>query len=283
MTDPYLIRNMSLADLKVAVDWAAAEGWNPGLQDVESFFAADPQGFLIGELDGEPIASISCVRYGEDFGFIGLYIVKPTCRGKGYGLRIWQAAMNQLDGRCIGLDGVLAQQHNYQRSGFMLSGRNVRYQGVSQTGRVGLDSSVIALNAVPFAQLAAYDRHTFSQERSNFLHHWITALDHVALGYQVDGNLVGYGVIRPCQIGYKIGPLFAHDNDVAQALFSSLLSHIEPGQPVFLDVPESNASAAELAVTHGMTIVFETARMYRGDLPFVPMPQIYGITSFELG
>ena len=33
------------------------------------------------------------------------------------------------------------------------------------------------------------------------------------------GELVGYGVLRECHQGYKIGPLFADDEDVADSLF----------------------------------------------------------------
>jgi hypothetical protein len=36
------------------VNWAATEGWNPGLADDACFAAVDPEGFLIGELDGAP-------------------------------------------------------------------------------------------------------------------------------------------------------------------------------------------------------------------------------------
>ena len=36
---------------------------------------------------------MSAVRYGERFGFLGLYIVKPQHRGKGFGIKLWRAAM----------------------------------------------------------------------------------------------------------------------------------------------------------------------------------------------
>lgn len=52
----YHIKVMSKQDLATAVDWAAAEGWNPGLHDIESFYAADPNGFLMGFLGDEAIA-----------------------------------------------------------------------------------------------------------------------------------------------------------------------------------------------------------------------------------
>ena len=113
----YIIRTMSRAEVDLAVAWAAAEGWNPGLHDAECYYTADPEGFWVGLLDGEPIATISAMKYGRSFGFIGFYIVKPEYRGKGYGFQIWKAAMDSLAGRNIGLDGVIAQQENYKKSG----------------------------------------------------------------------------------------------------------------------------------------------------------------------
>jgi len=105
----YVIRTMTRQEINLAVDWAAGEGWNPGIHDADCFYAADPGGFLVGMLGDEPIATISAVKYGHSFGFIGFYIVKPEYRGKGYGIQIWNAGMESLSGRSIGLDGVVAQ------------------------------------------------------------------------------------------------------------------------------------------------------------------------------
>src|SRR6266851_10508958 len=127
--DDFHIRPMRPEEIALAVDWAAAEGWNPGLADASCFATVDPQGFLIGELDGRAAATISCVNYDERFAFLGFYIVRPDLRGRGYGLRIWNAAIAHAGTRAIGLDGVLAQQENYKKSGFVLAYPNIRYGG----------------------------------------------------------------------------------------------------------------------------------------------------------
>lgn len=57
------IRTMRPDEVSIAIDWAAEEGWNPGLADASGFATVDPEGFLIGELDGAPAATISCVNY----------------------------------------------------------------------------------------------------------------------------------------------------------------------------------------------------------------------------
>jgi GNAT superfamily N-acetyltransferase len=133
--DNLIVRNMTEADLALALEWAAAEGWNPGLHDAHCFYAADPQGFFVGERDGLPIGCVSAVRYGSGFGFLGLYIVKAEHRGQGFGLELWRAALDHLGDRVIGLDGVVAQQENYRKSGFRLAFRNIRQQGRAEARR----------------------------------------------------------------------------------------------------------------------------------------------------
>src|SRR5262249_13197498 len=135
LTGEMEIRRMDLADVELALEWAAAEGWNPGRHDAAPFLAADPEGFLIGELDGEPAAMIACVRYGAAFGFVGLYLVRPDLRGKGLGIEIWRAGHERFGERTVGLDAVDAQVANYERSGYVAGRHTYRYR--SESGGAG--------------------------------------------------------------------------------------------------------------------------------------------------
>ena len=128
------IRVMRPEEIALAADWAAAESWNPGLADAACFVTLDPEGFFIGELDGAPAATVSCVNYDERFAFLGFYIVRGDLRGRGYGLRMWNAAIAHAPARTIGLDGVVAQQANYRKSGFQLAYANIRYGGTVAAG-----------------------------------------------------------------------------------------------------------------------------------------------------
>ncbi|WP_207481982.1 GNAT family N-acetyltransferase [Arenibaculum pallidiluteum] len=277
----YQIRTMSRAELELAVDWAAAEGWNPGLHDAGPFHAADPEGFLVGVLDGSPVATISVVRYEPAFSFLGFYIVAPEARGRGLGLRLWQAGLERLAGRTIGLDGVVAQQENYRRSGFALAWRNIRFGGPAPAGG-SLPAGLVDARTLPMDRLLAYDHALFQAGRPAFLAGWIALPGSVALARLRDGAVAGYGVVRPAREGMRIGPLFADDAGTARLLFEGLTA-AAAGQPVFIDVPESNAEAMRLASEAGLTAWFETARMYAGPAPDLPAARIYGVTSFELG
>src|SRR6056297_3205860 len=127
--ETYSIERMNFEDLETAIDWAAEEGWNPGLYDAGCFYAADESGYLKGVLNGDMIASISVVKYGSDFAFLGFYIVKPEYRGQGYGYLLWSEAMKDVEGYNVALDGVVDQQPNYKKSGFKLAHRNIRFKG----------------------------------------------------------------------------------------------------------------------------------------------------------
>ena len=97
------------------------------------------------------------------------------------------------------------------------------------------------------------------------------------------GELRGYGVIRQCRQGFKIGPLFADDAAVAEALYLALARHAGDSAPVYLDVPEVNAAASRLAGKYAMRRVFATARMYTGEPPRMALDRVFGVTTFELG
>ena len=275
------VRAMTLAELETVLEWAALEGWNPGWQDAASFYLADPGGFLLGLQDGEPVASIFAVRYGAGFGFIGGYIVRPEYRGKGFGMALWRAGMARLAGRNVGLDGVPAQQANYARSGFRLAHRNVRFEG--RGSGLPAEDRVLPLGPQDIDEAVAYDREFFPDHRAQFMRHWLQQDGSIALGVRDGGALLGYAVLRPCRAGFKIGPLCADAPQVAEELMQALRGRVPVDEPVFLDVPEPNAAALALAERHGMRPCFETARMYIGPAPNLPLARQYGITTFELG
>jgi len=275
------IRTLTPIEAEQAVDWAAAEGWNPGLVDLDCFLAQDP-GLFLGAFDhGALVSVISATRYAPSFGFIGFYIAKPGMRGKGHGIAIWRAAMARLQGRLIGLDGVVAQQASYRKSGFALAWNNIRFGGDAPV-LPATRAHVVPAASVPFAAIEALDATVFPATRPDFLRAWIGAPGHVALALTKDGRVAGFGVIRPCRQGYKVGPLIAEDAADAEALLATLFERVEPGQ-VFLDVPEPNRDAVALARRLGLRPVFETARMYTGPAPAVAMQHLFGVTTFELG
>jgi len=285
MAQALTLRLMTQAEAARLVDWAADEGWNPGLHDARIFWETDPEGFIAAELGDELIGGGTIVSYDGVFGFMGLFIVRPEFRGQGWGSQLWQARLRLLQSRlapgaAIGMDGVFEMQDWYAAGGFRFAHRSIRYEGVGTA--VVRAPGLVPAAEVPFERLVAYDARCFPAPRARFLQGWIEQPGSLALA-AVDGDKVrGLGVVRRCREGGKIGPLTADDADVAEELYTALAAHL-PGEPVYLDVPEINAWAMGLARRHRLHEVFGTARMYLGPRPRVAESRVYGITTFELG
>ena len=280
------IRSATVGEFAAAVEWAAAEGWNPGRDDLASFHKTDPQGFLMGFMEDEPVSSISVVRYGSTYGFLGFYIVSPKQRGKHFGIRTWLAGLKHLESRVIGLDGVVAQQDNYRASGFSLAGRNVRFTGMPDVTGNNSHSTVRQIGEGDLNAVLNYDRQFFPADRTAFTADWaLPRIGSSRLGMVsiTNGAVSGYGVIRKCLSGYKIGPLFADCEAIATDLLAALTATIVAGSDVSIDVPEDNPAAIRITEHSGLKPSFETARMYKGGIPDLPLTRSFGITSFELG
>lgn len=279
------IRNMTREELDVAVGWAAKEGWNPGLNDADIFWQTDPEGFIALEKDGEMIGSGSIVSYDGKFGFMGFFIVKKELRGKGLGTKLWFYRRDHLLSRldkeaAIGMDGVFDMQPFYAKGGFKFSHRDLRMESMARV--INFDKNVQPITENDFLAVSAFDKGCFGFNREIFLKGWLNMKDSLALKYQDDEGLKGFGVARKCVTGYKIGPLFAENFHAANELFKALSSHAA-GNQIFLDVPEINPEALRLANEYAMKECFGCARMYFGSAPKLPYEKIFGVTTFELG
>ena len=277
--DNFRVRPMTKDDLKLALSWAASEGWNPGIDDVDNFYIADPGGLLIGELNGQPISCISVVRYNAKFNFLGIYIVKPEERKKGFGLKTWLEALKLIPNQPAALDAVVEQVKNYQKFGFQPTHSHLRYQGII-SGKICPE--VRNVKTIDFEQLCRYDQRYFPSYRPSFLSTWINQPH--GQGYAIinDGELVGYGVIRKATNGFKLAPLFAENPDLAEKLFLALATYAE-GSPIYVDVPNLNQSAISLFESYQMKSIFECVRMYRGEQPDLDWQNVFAVTTLELG
>lgn len=278
------IRHMTENEIqKIAVAWANEQGWNPGLHDTESFYAQDPRGFFLATLNGEPIGCASAVIYDDNFAFFGFYIVQPEFRHYGYGFDITKARLAYVGDRNIGLDGVIDMCDKYARLGFVTAHLNIRYEGKPIPHMIKTNCHIHHITAAMFQDISRYDQQYFPAPRQLFLSHWLYPKEGQALVYQLpDQTILGYGVIRKCFKGYKIGPLFAHNHEIAEELFLQLIA-ITQNEPFYLDIPEPNQHALALVEKYGMQPSFKTNRMYTQGAPNIDLDHVFGITTFELG
>ena len=267
---------MTVRDLETVLAWAAAEGWNPGLSDAAAFLVADPAGFSIWDEDGIAVAAISVVNHDAANAFLGLYICHPDWRGKGVGFKLWIEALKHAGSRGVGLDGVAAQQANYAKSGFVLTGSTIRFEGTLPP-----ETSPNVRDATPadLAALLALDQLATGYRRENFITAWTAQSD--ARQTLVFNDLSGFATIRLCQSGCKIGPVIASSATDAVALIKAAAAQL-PNRPLIIDLPDARADLIAALTTFGFQETFRTARMYRGTKPETN-GTTFAIATMELG
>ena len=266
------IRSATLGDLETVLDWAAAEGWNPGFDDAAAFHAADPGGFFVAE-DGTGLTgAISVVRHGPSMAFLGLFIVRPDRRGTGIGRALWDRGIALAGDRTVGLDGVAAQEANYARSGFVRTGASIRFEG-----RIAPEPGE-ARPAGPhdLPRLDVMDRAATGYDRAAFLTAWTAPSDARLTLIARDG----FATVRRCRTGCKIGPVVAPNADAGLALCRAAAAAM-PAKTHIVDAAPGSAFGATLAAA-GLTETFRTARMYRGPAPSGDGTQ-QAIATMELG
>ena len=274
------IRAMTPEDLDIVLHWAADEGWNPGLGDAEAFHAADPAGFLIKEVAGEPVAAISVVNHDPDFAFLGLYLCKPEFRGQGHGMEVWRAGIEHAGPRSIGLDGVPDQQQNYARSGFVKYGTTIRYKGQITPEA---DPRIRPASPGDIDTLVARDARATGIRRTAFARAWFAHSPTRQTWVLMDGeDIAGFATFRRCRLGSKIGPVYALSGTDARALLAAN-PFATSDEPCFVDVSDPDAPLAKMIKSLDFEATFETARMFRGAQPSSSPAQFQAIATMELG
>ena len=273
------LRVATQREMGILLDWAAAEGWNPGLADAEAFHASDPQGFFVAEINGDVVAAISVVNHSVDLAFLGLYLCRPDYRGQGIGYALWQHALPHAANRTIGLDGVAAQQENYAKSGFVLAGSSIRFEG-ELTGQI--DPRVRLAEVADLPDLLELDSHANGYARPAFLAAWVSNQNtRRTVVFENAGSCTGFATIRKCRNGVKIGPIVANHTADAMALARVAIAEI-PSEVAIIDVPSENAGLCHALQDLGFAETFATARMYRGPAPRFGSNR-QAIATMELG
>ncbi len=256
----------TLNDVHQMMEWAAQEGWNPGIDDAEAFWSADKSGFFIARVADEMVAAISVVNHDEQMAFLGLYLCKPEFRGQGIGFGLWNHALQHADTRCVGLDGVAAQEANYVKSGFVRQGTVTRLEGKCPQAVQGNTRMVDVTR--DYERLAQLDAQAIGYTRPQFLSQWVGAEVPTRQTVVVEhaGSVEGFATVRMCHDGVKIGPIVARDDQDAMALLTAA-SGVFDTQKVIVDLPDNQTELMNILCGLGFINTFQTAHMFRGQAP----------------
>ncbi|CAM4401477.1 MAG: hypothetical protein LEGION0398_MBIBDBAK_00247 [Legionellaceae bacterium] len=290
------INHMTNEDMIKALSWAKEEGWNPGKYDSDAYLSADPKGCFILKKDKLAIGSITAINYSSEFSFIGLFIIDPDFRNQGYGKMLWEHATNYLKNcKSIGLYAVSEMVPRYKLSGFNVSFKNLRWSGFIKSEKKTHEKIITSANLITdntkdyIEKIAAYENSIFKVNRKNYLNnliklpgtHAILSLNNNSEEKEINGFII----IRPCvNKSYRIGPLYANSNEIAQKLVNEAINKIGTNQTIFMDSPESNEFTKKIASNLGLKHIDnnDTIAMYKGIIPEINNNNVYAVSSLEL-
>ncbi|SFB22169.1 Acetyltransferase (GNAT) domain-containing protein [Cohnella sp. OV330] len=288
------VRELSERDIPFAMTLKNIAGWNQTDRDWQDYLFYDREGCFLAEYDGKEAATMTTIRYGDRFGWIGMVLVHPDDRGRGIATQLLQLGIRHLRDqgvRCIKLDATAMGKKVYVPLGFAEEYDVRRYEleaSPSKRESKGATASeyrgeVRSLTEADLEEIAVYDAAIFGADRRTVLKR-LRAREHIyAFVTRDDRGITGYLMAHQGYEAVQIGPWAASDVQAAETLLASLLSSVGGGK-VFFDLPCPNVHGIQMAEIAGFRIQRTFCRMYLGVNANPGMPQlVYGTSGAEKG
>ncbi|VDI63939.1 Hypothetical predicted protein [Mytilus galloprovincialis] len=283
----YEIRPMRRSDIQGLYELLAENKWNMEKSYLECVFNTDPTGLVVVvKDDGEIIGHNGILAHSETIASSGMNIVKEGYRELGIGQKLFRRVMDVMAERNVGGTALSNRISFYHQFGWKIQSFTLHYS----MGKVNKsfisevpsgDFEVVPLKDVNFKDVVAYDTELHTVPRPVYLTQW--ALHSSANGYVAlkSGRVVGYGVLRPADVGHKMFPLFADDPILAKALFCHLASHIPEGEDLIFVHPIENELSNQFVAANELTSYLSMTRLYNKWNIEVDINRVYSTSSTE--
>jgi GNAT superfamily N-acetyltransferase len=248
--------------LPQALELSRALHWPYRLEDWE-FAHRLGRGFAV-EIGGRLVGTALWWPYGDRYASAGMIIVAPEAQRKGIGGALMDVLLADAAGRTVILNSTDEGYPLYARLGFVPHGNVHQHQAIFPRPIVA-DTTIIVRDYRQADRAAVYalDLQASGMDRKPL----IDALFDIGEVRVIvrDGQVSGYGCVRPWGRGVVIGPAVAADAADARALIAALAGpHV--GRFVRIDVPAAGGLSPwleEIGLPHVDTVV----AMALGELP----------------
>jgi len=256
------LRRMQTEDIAFGMRLKEIAGWNQTAEDWGRFLAFEPEGCFVALWEGEPAGTVTTVRYGSRFGWVGMVLVLPECRRRGIGTTLLNAGIEYLSVagvETVKLDATPEGKYVYDRLAFREEYRLDRWQGVCR--EVSWDG-VRQAEPEDLDRIMAIDESAFGADRRRVLLEMMRGRAGGVLVTEA-GPSTGYAVTRPGSRAWQVGPVVADDPEAGVNLLRAAFGGLE-GRESYVDMIRSNIDAVCVAERQGFVVQREFIRMYRG-------------------
>ena len=277
------VRTMCAADIPDAMRLKECAGWNQTVADWHRLLDLEPRGCFVACEGDRVCGTVSTLRYGQRFAWIGMLLTDPESRKRGIGTQLLRRSISFLEDEgvpVLRLDGTPMGYHIYHGHGFRDEYEIQRWEGSSSIQRRG---GLPPLQESDLESVCKWDEQIFGVDRSRLIASlWSENPSCSAIAHS-GGDISGYALWRPGSRAWYLGPCLAKEPESAEKLIAGMLS-VTPGAPVFVDACMRNPWAVELLRQMGFAFQRPLVRMYRGfhDTPGKP-ELVCSIAGPELG
>ena len=279
------VDRLGASDVDAARDLASRAGWSTSRAGWRRMVELGPVDAFAGRVDGRLVATATLVRYGTRVGWVGMMLVHPEHRRRGYGTRLLRACLDAAADAgvaTVGLDANAEGRPLYDAEGFVPVAEVTQWRGSVRSSAVpeAVERVGTLADTTP---VAAYDRRATGVDREFLLASLLEDEGTVGLvrrGH--DGAVTGYALVLRRPPGWTVGPLVADGGGDVEALVRAASERVD-GDSVTVNEVE-NQEAAEryrrLGLEPRRTLTRMTHREHAAPLAG---ERVRGIPAFEYG
>jgi predicted N-acetyltransferase YhbS len=291
-------RAMQPGDIESGLQLCRLAGWDQVQRDWERFISDEnatvslaiypktqsPSSSSSGVEARQIIGTVATIRYGAEFGWIGMLLVHPDVQGRGVGAVLLGHATAELAGvPSIRLDATPAGHILYRKHGFVDEFPLRRMEATSVVIERSQHSSIAPLKHADLAEVVAFDRPAFGAPRADVLAWMLDGAPACGFVARRGGQVVGYVVGRDGHEFNHLGPIVAVDASLAVELARTCLA-VRPGKAVVIDSASDAAEWRSFLEQAGFHEQRPYIRMYRGGTPTLSSKsQQFAILGPEFG
>ncbi|GFU33816.1 n-acetyltransferase domain-containing protein [Nephila pilipes] len=268
------------------------------VQDVPSvlqtWLKLDPEGMKVAENEnGDIVGSLCLTRNHDDLYFSGIYCIHEKFRGLNIGIRLCAAVLSRVENKNILGNVVNAMVEKYIKAGD-LPYMDENFTTVKNYIPNSVTPNVLTNNGLPenieiepyqenlLSSIAQYDATIAGFERKHILELSCKEKDSQTLAAFKDGTCIGYGSIkRSCFDAGRVGPLFADDPVVAEALLKKLLESFPQRKGFAMMTLRDNIIANSFIRRLGNPETDTCVRFYNKEKLKVDTSRIYAVTDMN--
>jgi GNAT superfamily N-acetyltransferase len=270
-------RTMRRDDIPAGLSLCRAAGWNQLARDWDLFLNVSPDDCRVAvDGSGKVVGTVTTVRYGDHFSWIGMVLVDPAIRRQGIGMKLLKESLQILKNeKTVKLDATPAGREVYLKLDFQDEYYLSRMHCPSVATIAPSGKQVRHSKQDDLFKIFPYDHKVFG---------WIwKGASELSFVYERAGEIAGYCFGRHGQNHTHIGPVVAREESIAQELVAAVLKECS-GKSVIIDAPHHTRAWLTWLQHNGFFEQRPFMRMFIGDNKWPGKPeQQFAILGPEFG